>query len=775
MQADQSVYDYNTTNYRSNIWLDLTALIAVILSLYGSSLYSYLLFHNISELFSIMIAFALFIVSWNTKEYTEEPNLVYLGIAYLFVGIIDLFHTLAYKGMNVFTDYPFYANQLWVGARYLESITLLIFAFLTKNAGEKNIANPKFYYLEVMLGYGTITSLILLSVFYWKIFPVCFVQEFEDGRGYQTQFKIISGYMVILILTITASILYRKRLSFNASVYKLLMWSMAATIGSEFCFTLYISNYGASNQIGHFLKIVSFYMLYRAIIATGLRNPFQLMFKRLKENENQLLIERDRAEAASRTKSSFLANMSHELRTPLNGILGYTQILKRRSEATTFIKNGLNIIEQSGQHLLTLINDILDLSKIEAGKMEILPVEFNLYEFLHNIVGIIRMRAELKDVSLSAIFDNALPQGILADETRLRQVLLNLLGNAVKFTDSGGAVTISVALKKGSDNIYANNGNRASIIFKITDTGIGMINEQKEHLFQPFEQVGESSRRVEGTGLGLAISQQLVELMGGKIEVKSEHKKGSTFWFEVDFPTVEISSFHLKSSNEKNITGYNGEPQRVLIVDDDLENRMVLVNMLEPIGFVVYVAENGSQALDMVDKVKPDIVLTDLVMPVMNGFEFVNALRRKDIFKNIPILAVSASTYPLDESESLRIGCNGFLPKPVDYTKLLECISKQLQIEWIYQDNNNLNMKNLCYKEPQDSEIVFPPKQELERLYELAVLGKILQIEEFTERIKSMDSKYCGFADKIRSMAAAFEDEHIVMFVADHLNKSNAQ
>ncbi len=247
----------------------------VVVGLYLTSLYSYLLFHCLAELFSIIIACGLFMIAWNTKEHTENHYLVYLGIAYFFVGVIDLFHTLGYKGMKIFTDYDFYANQLWIGARFLESITLLLFCMF---AGNKR----KISYNLLMIIYTILTALILASVFYWKIFPICFV----EGKG-QTQFKIISEYIICIILTISLIALYKNRRQFNAGIYQLLLWSIVFTIVSELAFTFYIDNYGFSNLVGHYAKIISFYLVYKSVIETGLRHPFQLMFRQIKDSEEQ--------------------------------------------------------------------------------------------------------------------------------------------------------------------------------------------------------------------------------------------------------------------------------------------------------------------------------------------------------------------------------------------------------------------------------------------------------------------------------------------------------
>ncbi|WP_322111892.1 ATP-binding protein [Aerosakkonema funiforme] len=481
----------------------------------------------------------------------------------------------------------------------------------------------------------------------------------------------------------------------------------------------------------------------------------------LKEKNVDLQKAEEAARSANRAKSEFLANMSHELRTPLNGILGYVQILNRDKTLSDKQKDSLGIVHQCGEHLLTLINDILDLSKIEARKMELNPSDFRFPEFLESIAEICRIRADQKGISLIYEPLTKLPVGVRADEKRLRQVLINLLGNAVKFTENGG-----VAFKVG---YY-----EGKMRFQVEDTGVGMAPEQLDEIFQPFKQVGDYKRKIEGTGLGLPISRQLVQMMGGEIKVKSTLGKGSVFYFDLDLPEVRELSDALKF-NLQTIVGFKGAKRKVMVVDDRWENRAILVGLLQPLGFEIEEATDGQDCLDKAASFKPDLILTDLVMPIMDGFEATRRIRNSPEFAGVVVIATSASAFDLEQQKSMDAGCDAFIPKPVRAEELLEKLRNHLGLEWIYEETSG--EKPEAKEQSSDSSstqnsklktqnsLVAPPQEEIATLFELAMMGDLRSIQEKAVKLEELDSKYLPFATELRQLAKGFQVKQIREFL----------
>jgi signal transduction histidine kinase/FixJ family two-component response regulator len=488
---------------------------------------------------------------------------------------------------------------------------------------------------------------------------------------------------------------------------------------------------------------------------------------KVKERTQELqeeIRDRKRAEAAAksanRAKSEFLANMSHELRTPLNGILGYTQILKKDKTLTNQQQNGIGIIHQCGEHLLTLINDILDLSKIEARKMELYPKDFNFPEFLEGIAEICRIRAEQNGTSLLYQTLSPLPKAIRADEKRLRQVLINLLSNAVKFTEKG-TITFKVGYQDGK------------LRFQVEDTGVGIASEQLEEIFLPFQQVGEDRRKTEGTGLGLAISRQLVRMMGGELKVKSTLGKGSIFWLDLDLPETPHRA-DVAKTHKGNIIGFKGSKPKVLVVDDKWANRSVLVNLLEPIGFEVFEAIDGQDGLNKAREFKPNVIFMDLVMNVMDGFEATRRLRMLPDLINVVVIAISASVFNFDQQQSREVGCDDFLPKPVRESELLEKLRVHLNLEWVYEetrdDRQTANQDN-SISETQNQKLITPPIEELDTLIDLAMRGDVRGIIEQTTRLEALAPNLIPFATHLRQLAKAFKSKQVLEFLKQYQRK----
>ncbi len=398
--------------------------------------------------------------------------------------------------------------------------------------------------------------------------------------------------------------------------------------------------------------------------------------EKLISGEQQLKLAIEDAKNANKAKSIFLARMSHELRTPLNAILGFANILKKSMNATIQEKDNLNIIKKSGEHLLNIINEILELSKIEAGKIEIYSKNFDFFGLIKEIEDSFAFRCEGKNLKFNINLANNLPKFIKADEQRLRQILINLLGNSLKFTNEGEL----------SLYIYALNN---KLFFEVKDTGIGIDIKNQEKVFKPFEQVQLDNYSQQGTGLGLAITKELITLMGGTIYLKSKINKGSEFYFSINYEKANLEELEIKSQ-EKEIIGIkkSQDEKTILVVDDIKENRDLIVQILDFYGFKTREANSGLVALEIFDNQneKIDLIFMDILMEELDGLETMKIIRKKENNSHIPIIALSANVFEEDKKEAINAGANDFLPKPVEEKDILLILKKYLNIEFEYEE-----------------------------------------------------------------------------------------
>ncbi len=405
------------------------------------------------------------------------------------------------------------------------------------------------------------------------------------------------------------------------------------------------------------------------------------------------------SDQANRAKSEFLSNMSHELRTPLNAILGFTQILVRDSSLSSDHQESLQIINRSGEHLLSLINDVLEMSKIEAGRATLNYGSFDLHHLIISIEEMLGFKAKSKQLKLSCEIAPNVPRYITGDEGKLRQVLINLMGNAIKFTDRG-KVTLRVQSLSATADFH-------QILFEVEDTGTGIAANEIDSLFEAFIQSASGRKSQEGTGLGLPISRQFVKLMGGDILVCSTIDRGTTFRFEIPVaitPTDDILMPELKSTKRVVSLAPNQIKYRILIVEDRRENQQVLCKLLEPMGFEVKVAENGEEGITLWQDWLPHLIWMDMRMPIMDGYEATRRIKATDLGQATVIIALTASAFEEERSQVLAAGCDDFVRKPFQTEVLFAKMGEYLGVQYIYEEIPNLNLRS---PQASNSELTF--------------------------------------------------------------------
>ncbi len=476
----------------------------------------------------------------------------------------------------------------------------------------------------------------------------------------------------------------------------------------------------------------------------GLRRAYEERQRRQAEEAKVLAVARAAAEDASAAKSQFLANMSHELRTPLNAILGYAQLLTGTALTPPQL-SAVKTIHSSGEHLLTMITDILDIAKVEAGKLDLLPEAFDVRACVHTVAQMIRLRAEEKGLDFTVSVADDVPASVVADQKRVRQVLINLLGNAIKFTQAG-CVRMSVSA-------VAVDEDTARLCFDITDTGIGIAPEHIGRIFRPFEQSGNSIDRSGGTGLGLSITHKIVDMMGGDITVESELGKGSRFRVEAVFPRVAAEDAVPTPSEDCG-------RYEVLIVDDREANVELLKAALETRGFRVRTAKNGLEAVAAFDTAPSDVVLTDLKMPVLDGSEAIRRIRARAT-RHVPVIAITANPSPEAEAGALAAGADRLLAKPVD----LEVLHKIMM---------DLLETSAAAQEPEAKPVVVPQGEIYDRLLALAREGNLRAIRKEVPAIQALGPQYEPFAARLDALAAAWQSPAVLRLIESRAEEKSA-
>jgi len=445
--------------------------------------------------------------------------------------------------------------------------------------------------------------------------------------------------------------------------------------------------------------------------------------QKLIASQKELKLAINDAQSANKSKSIFLARMSHELRTPLNAILGFSNLLSKSNNINTSEKDNLQTVKKSANYLLNIINEILELSKIEAGKIEIIPKTIDFYETIQEIEALFLFRSKAKGLSFNIKYDENLPRYITLDGQRLKQIVINLLSNALKFT------------QKGEINLYIYESMN-KLFFEVNDTGIGINNIDLKKIFKPFEQIKQEDYNKNGTGLGLAITSELISLMGGTIYAKSQEGKGSKFYFSVSYENATKDL--IQTIKDKNlILGIKNKEfsKTILVVDDIYENRKLLVELLNYYGFKTIQAKDGLEALDIYKKEKIDLIFMDILMPKLNGIETIKRIRIED--KKIPIVVVSANVFNEDRKNALDNGADGFMAKPIVESELLLILQKYVDADLIYDKETKKDIPvTYCNidKELLEKLVLHCNNMDNEKIYEL--LNNTNLEKEFIEDIK---------------------------------------
>jgi signal transduction histidine kinase/ActR/RegA family two-component response regulator len=585
-----------------------------------------------------------------------------IGMAYFFIAVLDILHTLSYEGMILFSPNHYYANQTWIATRFFEAIVMSCgFYFVSKKEGK-----PVSEKLLIPI-YSIVTIIIIFAVFYWHIFPECYIA----GIG-QTKFKIYSEYVVSFIFILNLLFLINKRRYFTDKVYGYLKLSFIFYAATELAFTIYISNYGFSNLIGHYFKLFAIYYSYRALVETSIKEPYSTIFNDLNKKNGYL-------EELNRTKDRLFSIIGHDLRSPIAGIGSLLDLASMETEENNYsrIKEYTSLMKKSAGMTIDLLDNLLNWSRSQNNSLQVKKELFLINQLIEDNLAFFNNVSKQKNIEI--IFNSGKEAGMLviADKIMITTVLRNLINNAIKFTPRNGRITIGTRYT-GED-----------VEISVSDTGVGIKEEDQTRLFNFTTNTSTYGTEGEkGTGLGLVLCRDFVEKNDGTIWVESLYGKGTTFYFTVKFGGLVTEGIQddgsAKSADSIGliqntpITSDSMEYKpKILVADDDLINGKIIKKFFDKQGFLYDIAVNGDEALALYNRNDYDIIFMDCMMPSKDGYEVTSRIRSIEGHKkHTNIIAMTASAMDGDRERCLESGMDDYMSKPIDFKVILEMIDK---------------------------------------------------------------------------------------------------